>query len=110
MGYVNRIKEQDQVFCDGKKLKVFQKVTIFKVLKKDKTISSNQLIKEINVEGIKLPVSQRHINRLRVEWGLSRIRGRPSGESKSYNLVELKSNLSDVGVHIFDCWVEERDE
>lgn len=110
MGYINRIEEQEQVFYDGKKLKIFEKMLIFEVIKKYRTISSNKLIKELNQEGTKITVSQRHINRLRVIWGFSRRRGRPSGESKLANLVELKSNISHVGVHIFDSWVEGRDE
>lgn len=110
MGYVNRIEEEDQVFFDGKKLKTFQKLMIFKELKKERTISSNHLIKELNLEGAKLTVSHRHINRFRVELGLSRSRGRASVESKSFNLVDLKSNISDVGVHIFDSWLESREE
>ena len=36
MLYVNRIKEQEQIFCNGKKLTSFQKMMIYEVLKKTK--------------------------------------------------------------------------
>ena len=110
MGYINRIEEQEQVFYDGQKLNAHQKMMIWEVIKKYQTIPSNQLIKELNQKGAKVTVSLRHINRLRVEWRLSRSKGRPSKESKSVNIVELKSNISDIGVHIFDSWVLEREE
>lgn len=110
MGYINRIEEEEQVFYDGKKLNAYQKVMVCVAIKKYRTKSSNQIIKELNNEGAKVTVSVRHINRLRVAWGLSRSKGRPSKESRIVNLVELKSNISDIGVHIFDSWLLEREE
>lgn len=75
----------------------------------DSTRPSRQVFKSFVEDGVPLDVSVRHINRLRQEWGLSRVKGRPRTrlstqrtDSGTENvMVTLTPHLSFVGVHLF---------
>lgn len=61
-------------------------------------------------------VSLRHVNRLRVEWGLNRKRGRPRIDTKSVQkdvdhgaVVRVNPHVSFIGVHLFAAWMESGD-
>jgi hypothetical protein len=52
------------------------------------------------------------LNRLRVQWGLNREKGRPRGSKATpvskAELVKVTPNLGFVGVHILDDWMEQQ--
>ena len=101
-------------FSDGRKLMESDQARLWIVLKEDSTRPSRQVLKSFVEDGVPLDVSVRHINRLRQEWGLSRVKGRPrtrlstqrtdSGTEKV--MVTLTPHLSFVGVHLFSAWME----
>jgi hypothetical protein len=61
-----------------------------------------------------MPVSVRHLNRLRVQWMLNRRKGRPRHAAGSppaasgTEVVQMTPRLSCVGVHLFAHWLEQQ--
>ncbi len=76
--------------------------------------STKVLEKASQIQG-PIQISVRHFNRLRLEWGLNRTKGRPVGTKKEKDsgskgeLVKEEANLPFVGVHIFDAWMEDQE-
>lgn len=72
---------EPSVFCptfsDGRKLTESDQAKLWITLKENPTRPSRQVLKSFVEDGVPLDVSVRHINRLRQEWGLSRVKGRP---------------------------------
>ena len=64
-------------FSDGRKLTESDQARLWIALKEDSTHLSRQVLKSFVEDGVPLDVSVRHINRLRQEWGLSRVKERP---------------------------------
>ena len=104
-------------FSDGRKLMESDQARLWIALKEDSTRPSRQVFKSFVEDGVPLDVSVRHINRLRQEWGLSRVKGRPRTrlstqrtDSGTENvMVTLTPHLSFVGVHLFSAWMESHD-
>lgn len=105
-------------FSDGRKLMESDQARLWIALKEDSTRPSRQVFKSFVEDGVPLDVSVRHINRLRQEWGLSRVKGRPRTrlstqrtDSGTENvMVTLTPHLSFVGVHLFSAWMESHDD
>jgi len=103
------------IFCPGRKITVSQKLQMWQMLKEDSECPTRLLIEKlIKIEG-PVEISIRHVNRYRKEWGLSRQKGRPrksdskEGCAQSKDLIVIRPNLSFVGIHLFDAWIEQQD-
>jgi hypothetical protein len=59
------------------KFTVNQQKTVLKILKKDPGIASSVLIKTMKDNHDPLRITERHLNRIRELWDLSRAKGRP---------------------------------
>ncbi len=81
-------------------------------LQDDPHCPSRHVIQVLATRGIALPISLRHVNRLRVGWGMNRGKGRPRRSPVSDEVVEpapvvsLTPHLSHVGVHLFAAWLD----
>ncbi len=97
-------------FCAGYKLTEFEKRQLWSWLQEDPECPS-RCLRERLLSCSSRSVSLRHLNRLRVGWGLSRGRGRPRRHPQAAlrrqgELIELAPRLSFVGVHLFGHWLE----
>jgi len=95
-------------FEDGTKLTAEQKLYLWTLVIADPTVPSRAILEQ----AVSINITIRHLNRLRLEWNLSRRKGRPrkpAVEKKSVLLpvaVRKETNLPFIGVHIFSCQVE----
>jgi len=95
-------------FEDGAKLSAEQKLQLWTLVIADPTAPSRTILER----SFSANITIRHLNRLRREWGLSRLKGRPrkpTTDSQSPPLpcpVRQEPNLPFIGVHIFSRWVE----
>jgi len=69
------------------KFTVTQQETVLKILKKDPGIASSVVIKTMKENHDPLRITDRHLNRIRVLWDLSRSKGRPK-------IADLEKNNS----------------
>ena len=101
-------------FSAGRKITVIQKMQMYKILKDDPNFPTRVILEEVTeIEGpIKLTVRQ--VNRLRLQWGFNRKKGRPRkaqpyrGTNQSKDIVVLRPNISFAGLHLFDDWMEQQ--
>ena len=92
------------------------KMRMFEILANNPDCQTRLLIEQIvGIEG-PVPLKVRHVNRLRLEWGLGGKRGRPAkreptGEDacRNMDLVESRPRISHAGPHLFDIWLETTD-
>lgn len=111
------------VFCDGKQLKSDQQAELWSLFSKDTERPTGAVLRQFAREGRALPASVRHVNRLRVAWGVSRPRGRPRRQTspthehepgahveRSPNafVVKMTPSVPYVGVLLFAAWLEEQ--
>jgi hypothetical protein len=109
---------QCPVFCDGKVLTSYQQFRIWRVCVAAPSRSTASILGRLAQEGKPVRISVRHINRLRVRWGLARQKGRPPGSTlagwpvsasaQAGTVVPALTTVSHVGVHLFAAWVEQQ--
>jgi len=110
-------------FCDGKKLTGFQQSVLWSLCMKEPDRPTSLVLIHLAEDGEPLSISVRHVNRLRVDWGLQRGKGRPRGHptkaghggtgevserAEQGDLVQMTPSLSYVGVHLFAAWLDEQ--
>ena len=101
-------------FSDGTKMTATQKVHVWTVIREEPAISTRRVFEKMAENGVTLSISVRHINRLRRQWNLCGVKGRPRGvksESASQSgqpeaLPGFRPHISFVGIHLFAAWVE----
>ncbi len=114
-------------FCDGKKLTSYQQSVLWSLFTREPDRSTGSVLTDIAEEGEPLGISVRHVNRLRVAWGVPRGKGRPRGRKPKNGTdrtggtpgalsertargerVRMTSSMSYVGVHLFASWLDEQ--
>ncbi len=102
-------------FTPGRKITISQKLQMLKVLQDHPECSTRFLIEKVTqIEG-PVNLTVRHINRLRLQWQLNRKKGRPHksnsvrGSNQCKDLVVVRPNISFVGLHLFDDWLEQQE-
>ena len=98
-------------FSSGYKLTGDRKDLLWNLLQGDPGISSTELLQRVEAISGGMSVTLRHMNRIRVSWGLSGKQGRPLGSTKlpsevSGEVVYVEFNLLYVGIHLFADWME----
>jgi hypothetical protein len=100
----------------GRKLTVIQMTLLRKVFQEEPESPTVTVLTRIEHEYQEsVRVSIRHINRLRVRWGVNRKKGRPGREcgerlsSQNVSRVRVQSHVRCVGVHLFAIWLEAQD-
>ncbi len=96
-------------FSCGRKITGDQKAMLHKLIKNNPTCSSSKVSEMAQSTCGYISITIRHINRFRVEWGLSRGKGRPSKSdlnNNDNNLLPCKPQ-SHIGTKIFDDWMEQ---
>jgi len=110
-----RIFDSVLEFYDGRKINTDQKIFLWELLQEDSECPSSVLILKIEQVYGKISITIRHINRIRVSWGLSREKGRPrksvSANNSCFqkNLVCVIPNLQFIGVSLFEDWMEQHE-
>jgi hypothetical protein len=98
----------------GRKLGHVEKSLLWTWLHEDPQCPSRMILDKAVQAQVPMPVSLRHLNRVRARWGLGRHRGRPRQGSAPLPVVcgqdpmPLSSRLSFVGVHLFVLWLEQQ--
>jgi len=101
-------------FCDGRKFSEIEQAVLWTLLQQDPQCTSRDLLAKAAQHQIWPQVSLRHLNRWRVQWQMSRGKGRPFGVSadiavNSGNAVICVSpRLSFVGLHLFARWLDQQ--
>jgi hypothetical protein len=99
-------------FSGGKKITELQQAQLWAVLSEEPACPSIRVLEKLVQRYEPVPIGIRHVNRLRVKWGLSRGKGRPRGttaakEAKSQGvLMTLTPQVLSVGVHLFATWMD----
>lgn len=97
--------------CAGRKLGRVEKSLLWTWLHEDPQCPSRMILDKAAEAQVSMPVSLRHLNRLRARWGLNRHPGRPRRGDASRSVVcrpdpmPQPSHLSFVGVHLFALWL-----
>lgn len=118
MPQVQHTKEAEscpEIFC-CRKLTVIQLTLLREAFQRDPDCPTIMVLEKL-VEKYQeeVTVSIRHINRLRVNWGVNRQKGRPGARSdvalvaEGSSVVSVRSHLSFVGVHVFAAWLDEQE-
>jgi hypothetical protein len=102
-------------FSAGRKITQIQKMQMYIILQDDPDCPTRALLEMVTqIEG-PVGLTVRHVNRLRLQWGLSRNKGRPckkepaKGANQNKELIVIKPNISFAGLHVFDDWMEEQE-
>ena len=101
-------------FDAGRKLSEIDKALLWQLLNEAPECPSRELLAKATQRQVLVPVSIRHLNRLRVQWTLNRPKGRPrqaaSGPpvASGAEVVCITPRLSFVGVHLFAHWLDDR--
>jgi hypothetical protein len=100
-------------FPSGRKLAEVHKVILWELLVEDPKCPTPKVLKQAKQVHGAIPVSVRHINRLRVGWRLNRDKGRPlkpkPEKDTPSELVKLTPNLPCIGIHLFSAWMDKQD-
>ncbi len=105
--------ERSAAFYAGRKLGEMDKRWLWNRLQENAECPSRVLCEEFSQRHPPLAISPRHLNRLRVQWGLNRPKGRPRkarngrGENEGGELIQFAPQLSFVGVHLLAHWLEQ---
>ena len=100
--------------CVGRKLDDVDKAVLVNLLHKDPQCPSRLLLDKVAQSQVPLDISVRHLNRLRRGWELGRPKGRPRSTpchrptATSAEIVRVQPRLLDVGVHLFEHWLEQQ--
>jgi hypothetical protein len=109
----NLNKDSSPPHCAGRKLGHVEKSLLWTWLHQDPQCPSRMILDKALQAQVPMPVSLRHLNRLRARWGLNRHPGRPRQEHASRPVVggqdgvPQPSHLSFVGVHLFALWLDQ---
>jgi hypothetical protein len=97
-------------FSPRRKLTDTQQALLWQEITKNPDLPSRTILERVRAIEGKLSISVRHFNRLRVQWGVNRGKGRPRGSESTTvskgELLKATPNLRFVGVHILDDWME----
>ena len=99
-------------FDAGRKLSEIDKALLWQLLNEAPECSSRELLAQVAQRQGLMPVSVRHLNRLRVQWMLNRPKGRPRHAvscppvASGKEVVRITPRLSFVGVHLFAHWLD----
>jgi hypothetical protein len=100
-------------FSGGTKIGAMEKALLWTLLHEDPACPSRVLLDKVAQTHAPLPVSIRHLNRVRATWQLNRRKGRPRHAACSAAaggaLVQITPHLSCVGVHLFAHWLDQQD-
>jgi hypothetical protein len=102
-------------FSDGKKITSIQQAHLWDVLNEEPACPTKRVLEKIAARDTPLVISVRHVNRLRMQWSLSRGKGRPrktetdNSSGSPGALMHLRAHVSFIGVHLFAAWMEEQD-
>ena len=100
-------------FSEGTKIGAMEKALLWTLLHEDPACPSRVLLDKVAQTQAPLPVSIRHLNRVRATWQLNRRKGRPRRAACSAAaggaLVQITPHLSCVGVHLFAHWLDQQD-
>jgi len=98
-------------FDAGRKLSEIDKALLWQLLNEAPECPSRELLAKVAQRQGLVPVSVRHLNRLRVQWLLNRPKGRPRQAAScppvasGTEVVRITPRLSFVGVHLFAHWL-----
>ena len=98
----------------GRKLGHVEKSLLWTWLHEDPQCPSRMILDKAVQAQVLMPVSLRHLNRVRARWGLSRHRGRPCQGPASLPVVgdqdpmPPSSHLSFLGGHLFALWLDQQ--
>ena len=98
-------------FDAGRKLSEIDKALLWQLLNETPECPSRELLAQVAQRQGLVPVSVRHLNRLRVQWLLNRPKGRPRHAARcppvasGAEVVRITPRLSFVGVHLFAHWL-----
>src|SRR5215471_6586973 len=98
-------------FDAGRKLSEIDKALLWQLLNETPECPSRELLAQVAQRQGLVPVSVRHLNRLRVQWLLNRPKGRPRQAAScppvasGTEVVRITPRLSFVGVHLFAHWL-----
>lgn len=98
-------------FEPTRKLGILDLALIWQYLDEDPLCPSRVILAKMAQRQGHVPVSLRHLNRLRVKWNRNRPKGRPRGDGSAEEtaaLVRLTPHLPKVGVHLFVRWLEQQ--
>jgi len=76
------ISDGNLTLLSGYKFTQSQQKIILEILQDNPNISSPKLIQKMKDMNTPLSISERHLNRVRVLWGLNRNQGRPKGKKE----------------------------
>ena len=99
-------------FDAGRKLSEIDKALLWQLLNEAPECPSRALLAKVAQSQGLMPVSVRHLNRLRVQWMLHRPKGRPRHApscppvASGTEVVRITPRLSFVGVHLFAHWLD----
>ena len=100
-------------FSGGTKIGAMAKALLWTLLHEDPECPSRVLLDKVAQTPAPLPVSIRHLNRVRATWQLNRRKGRPRHAAcraaAGGALVQVTPHLSCVGVHLFAHWLDQQD-
>jgi hypothetical protein len=100
-------------FSGGTKIGAMAKALLWQLLHEDPECPSRVLLAKVAQTHAPLPVSIRHLNRVRATWQLNRRKGRPRHAACSAAaggaLLQITPHLSCVGVHLFAHWLDQQD-
>ena len=103
-------------FADGWKLTEVQQAQLWVTINEKPAQPSSHVVRHLAEAGSPVSCGIRHLNRLRVTWGVNRGKGRPRRSSKPVQkagnqgaLVELTAHVSFIGLHLFAAWMESQD-
>jgi len=107
----------DPSFAGGRKLTEVQQAQLWVRINEEPAQPSSHVVRHLAEAGSPVSCGIRHLNRLRVAWGLNRGKGRPRRPAKPARrvgsreaLVELAPHVSFAGVHLFAAWMESGDK
>lgn len=101
-------------FCDGRKFSEIEQAVLWTLLQQDPQCTSRNLLAKAAQHQIWPQVSLRHLNRWRVQWQMSRGKGRPFGVSADIAVnagnavICVSPRLSFVGLHLFARWLDQQ--
>ena len=99
-------------FDAGRKLSEIDTALLWQLLNEAPECPSRELLAKVAQRQRLMPVSVRHLNRLRVQWMLNRPKGRPRHAAScppvasGTEVVRVTPRLSFVGVHLFAHWLD----
>jgi hypothetical protein len=102
-------------FSSGRKITSRQKLQVWQMLKNDQQCPTSHLFTKVTEFDGSMDISVRQVNRYRVKWGFNRGKGRPRksdsfrADNQNKDLVIVRPNVSYVGLHLFDDWLEQQE-